>query len=152
MTFTESIQTCFKKYATFSGRASRSEFWWWALFVNLVGLVPLIGFIISIAALIPYLAVTARRLHDGGRSGWWQVLPLGMFLVMIVMSAVSAKILAYAAALAAAVSAITLLVWVIQKGSDGPNQFGDDPLDRTTPRIPGGDGTNRTSIPPVRRN
>jgi uncharacterized membrane protein YhaH (DUF805 family) len=79
MTFVESIQTCFKKYADFSGRASRSEYWWWALFVLLITIVgqvigDILGGIASLAMLLPYLAVTSRRLHDIGKSGWWQLI------------------------------------------------------------------------------
>ena len=79
MTFTESIQTCFRKYADFNGRATKSEFWWWALFVllisiaaQLIGDVP--GALVLLGTLLPYLAVTSRRLHDIDRSGWWQLI------------------------------------------------------------------------------
>ena len=79
MTFTESIQTCFKKYADFSGRASKSEFWWWTLFVILIGIGAQIignipGALVSLGTLLPSLAVTSRRLHDIDRSGWWQLI------------------------------------------------------------------------------
>jgi uncharacterized membrane protein YhaH (DUF805 family) len=91
MTFVESIQTCFKKYADFSGRASRSEYWWWALFVLLITIVgqvigDILGGIASLAMLLPYLAVTSRRLHDIGKSGWWQLIgfiPLIGWVVLI---------------------------------------------------------------------
>ena len=89
MNFNESIKTCLtKKYSTFSGRASRSEFWFFYLFI-------LIGYIVSfilivtisvnlfwvmgifiLAMVIPAFAVTARRLHDINKSGWFQLLPL----------------------------------------------------------------------------
>lgn len=92
MTFTEAVKTCFTKYADFNGRASRSEFWWWALFILLAGIV-LTGFSLtlswafSVATLVPYLAVASRRLHDTGRSGWYQLLgfiPLIGWIVLIV--------------------------------------------------------------------
>ncbi len=81
MTFTDSISTCFKKYATFDGTASVSEFWWFFLFQVLVSLVSqMLGYtistIISLAMLLPALAVGCRRLHDTDRSGWWQLLAL----------------------------------------------------------------------------
>lgn len=81
MTFTEAVKTCFTKYADFKGRASRSEFWWWALFVLLGGIViSSISFSLSAAfyvgTLLPYVAVGCRRLHDTGRSGWYQLLGL----------------------------------------------------------------------------
>ena len=95
MTFTESIQTCFSKYADFNGRATRSEFWWWVLFVILATFAANIlndklGILISIGTLLPYIAVTARRLHDTNRSGWWQligIIPVIGWIIMIVWCA-----------------------------------------------------------------
>lgn len=91
MTFSESIQTCFRKYADFNGRATRSEFWWWTLFDvlictagALIGEVP--GALVVLGTLLPSLAVTSRRLHDIGRSGWWQLInfiPLIGWAIMI---------------------------------------------------------------------
>lgn len=92
MTFNESVQTCFQKYAEFKGRASRSEFWWWALF-NLIATICLsiiderLSIAFTVATLLPYLAVTTRRLHDTQRSGWAQLvglIPLIGFIIMIV--------------------------------------------------------------------
>jgi uncharacterized membrane protein YhaH (DUF805 family) len=95
MTFTESIQTCFNKYADFNGRATRSEFWWWVLFVILATLAGNIlsdklGMLISLGTLLPYIAVTARRLHDTNRSGWWQligIIPVIGWIIMIIWCA-----------------------------------------------------------------
>ena len=72
--FGEAISRGFSNYFTFSGRARRSEYWLWVLFTNLVQLIPLIGGVIALAALIPSIAVTSRRLHDIGKTGWWQLL------------------------------------------------------------------------------
>lgn len=83
----DAIKRFFKKYATFEGRASRSEFWWVFLFIYVIeGVLNLIfrgstaGSIIvglfGLAVLVPYLAVGARRLHDTGRSGWWWLIGL----------------------------------------------------------------------------
>ena len=67
--FGEAISICFKKYADFTGRARRSEYWWFMLFCVLLSLVTCgIG---SLAVLIPSYAVMVRRLHDTNRSGWW---------------------------------------------------------------------------------
>ncbi len=81
MNFSDAISTCFKKYAIFSGRASRSEFWWFMLFevivLSVTSLVSMTLYgIAALAFLIPVLAVGARRLHDIGRTGWWQLLSL----------------------------------------------------------------------------
>lgn len=90
MEFGESIKTCFNKYATFKGTASRSEFWWWALF-NLIGTICLsivnekLSIAFSVATFLPYLAVTTRRLHDTGRSGWAQLIGLIPIIGQIIM-------------------------------------------------------------------
>ncbi len=87
MTFGESISTCFSKYATFSGRASRSEYWWWWLFTFLISFIPLAGFLAFFVFFIPSLAVGVRRLHDTGRSGWnflWAFLPILGAIILLV--------------------------------------------------------------------
>lgn len=76
------VITCFKKYFDFKGRARRSEFWWFALFVIictsaltfLSGLVPAIAYVSVVftwGTIIPLFAALTRRLHDTNRSGWW---------------------------------------------------------------------------------
>ena len=108
MTFTESISTCFSKYATFDGTASRSEYWWFVLFLFVTGAVlsivsePL-GIVFNLATLIPSLAAACRRLHETDRSGWWQLLflvPLIGWIVLIVYLAQEAKPNRYDAPLA----------------------------------------------------
>lgn len=100
MTFGESIKVCFSKYANFTGRAVRSEFWWWTLFTFLVSLATgyvseMASVLFSLATILPSLAVGARRLHDTDRSGWWQLL---WFIPVI--------------------GWIILLVWFIQEGKE----------------------------------
>ena len=90
MTFAESVSTCLKKYVDFNGVASRSEFWWFMLFVFVAAVVlgwvsPLLANIFGLAMLLPELAVGARRLHDTGRSGWWQLLLLLPVIGLIVL-------------------------------------------------------------------
>ena len=78
MGFVEAIKACFGKYATFEGRARRSEYWYFCLFGFVVGLVlgwiPVVGMLISLAFLLPSISVGVRRLHDVGKSGWWYLL------------------------------------------------------------------------------
>ena len=105
MSFSQAVSSVLlNKYATFSGRARRSEYWWWYLFVSIVFLVAGIldravgltysdltlggGWIATIAAivfLVPNLAVAVRRLHDTGRSGWWLLIGLVPFVGFIVL-------------------------------------------------------------------
>ena len=81
MDFVQAIKSCLGQYATFSGRASRSEYWWFFLFQVIVLIIAsvlgdIVNLLVSLALLLPALAVGARRLHDIGRSGWWQLLVL----------------------------------------------------------------------------
>ena len=102
MNFGQAIASCMGKYATFSGRASRSEFWWFYLFAALMSwgsllvggamfptepaLAEIPSYIVNLIFVLPGLAAGCRRLHDIGRSGWWQLLPLtviGIILLVI---------------------------------------------------------------------
>jgi uncharacterized membrane protein YhaH (DUF805 family) len=121
MDFGQAIVSGVKNYATFSGRAARSEYWYWQLFAFLGRLgcsildaaisagthtsVSLFGALFSLAVLVPSLAVAVRRLHDVDRSGWW----LLMYLTLIGII-------------------YPLLVWKCTKGTAGANRFGPDPL------------------------
>jgi len=95
MNFQESIQTCFRKYADFTGRASRPELWWFWLFLLVGGLVAAmisttLYYLFWLGTLLPAIAVTTRRLHDTKRSGWWQLIslvPLVGTIVLIVFLA-----------------------------------------------------------------
>ena len=90
MSFFESIRVCLTKYAEFNGRASRPEFWWFALFITLSSAALLyinenVNNIFMIAMLLPLLAAGSRRLHDTGRSGWWQLFllaPIGGIILL----------------------------------------------------------------------
>jgi uncharacterized membrane protein YhaH (DUF805 family) len=121
MSFIASIKTCFKNYAVFSGRAARSEFWWFTLFLvlgniaatmidSIVFSIPPdqsgpLNSIFSLGTLLPSIAVSVRRLHDLQRSGWWLLL---IFIPLL--------------------GWLTLLFWEVSKGTDGTNRFGPDPL------------------------
>ena len=121
MSFPDAVKTVLSKYADFSGRARRSEYWWFFLFDLLVSLVAavvdlvigtasslgpygLLQIVASLALFIPGLAVAVRRLHDTDRVGWW--LFLGVLPV---------------------IGAIILLVWFCTEGHRTPNRFGPDP-------------------------
>ncbi len=114
MNFTQAIAAGFWNYVNFSGRALRSEYWFWTLFCSIVGVATAIldlvtGFqitnpVFSLATLLPSLAVAARRLHDTDRTAWWLLLAL------------------------TGIGIFVLLVWFCFKGTPGPNRFGPDPL------------------------
>ena len=86
---------CLMKYATFGGRARRQEFWMFFLVDELLVLVLhavgavlgtfILGALYNLAVLVPRLAVGARRLHDMGRTGWWQLLLLIPFVGFILL-------------------------------------------------------------------
>ncbi|WP_047395995.1 DUF805 domain-containing protein [Chitinibacter sp. ZOR0017] len=83
MTFLQAVQRGFQQLTNFSGRATRAEFWWWALFQLMAYLAitltlghQLAGTLLLLALAVPSLAVGVRRLHDIGRSGRWVVLCL----------------------------------------------------------------------------
>ena len=136
MGFKEAIESALKqKYATFSGRASRSEYWWFVLFVILVAIVlslvmvagmdfntgefgtlamlggGLLG-IFYLGILIPSIAVAVRRLHDRNMSGWWYLGFIALSFIPVV----------------GFVASIAMLVIFCLKGTDGDNRFGPDPL------------------------
>lgn len=79
------ISACFSKYATFSGRATRSEYWYFYLFYILVSIAVsivdptedgLLGNLITLAFFIPIIAAGSRRMHDVGKNGWLQLVPI----------------------------------------------------------------------------
>jgi uncharacterized membrane protein YhaH (DUF805 family) len=107
MGFTQAVQSVLlKNYANFKGRASRSEYWFYILFYMIIYMI--FGFIITqmpslsflgilyLGLIIPSIAVTARRMHDVDKSGWFMLIPFySLYLVII-------------------------------KGTSGPNRFGED--------------------------
>lgn len=116
MGFSEAVKSVFSKYATITGRACRSEYWYFSLFYFVVYVVlalisvilpflVILSIVFAIAMIIPSLTVSIRRLHDRDQSGWWLLIGL---IPMI--------------------GGIILLIWFALRGTDGPNDFGDDPL------------------------
>ena len=114
-----------KKYAVFSGRARRKEYWFFVLFNIIIGLaltfidfstglydveseIGLLSSLYSLTVLVPGIAVTIRRLHDTSRTGWW-------FLIAFVPI----------------IGVIVLLVFMVFDSTPGDNQYGPNPKDAT---------------------
>lgn len=110
-----------KKYAVFSGRSQRAEYWFFFLFNIIISIVlamldgmfgtmsaeagmGLLGGLYTLAVLIPGIAVTIRRLHDTGRSGWWILIAFVPFI-----------------------GAIILLVFMVLDSQPGSNEYGPNP-------------------------
>jgi uncharacterized membrane protein YhaH (DUF805 family) len=123
MNFSDSIKLGFSNYVNFTGRACRSEYWYWVLFTVIVSIVTFVidsvigasvtSTIWELATILPSIAIGVRRLHDTDRSGWWIL--LGLIPL---------------------VGAIILIIWFCSKGTDGPNRFGEDRLAGMAPPIP----------------
>ena len=123
MSFGQSIKTCFGKYIDWNGRASRSEFWYFQLFLFILyfiagqidsfvlgtelGQIGTTYIIVLLGTMLPALCATIRRLHDVNRSGWWCLISL------------------------TCIGIIPLLIWEASSGASGSNQYGDDPLDKS---------------------
>ncbi|AYQ28339.1 MULTISPECIES: DUF805 domain-containing protein [unclassified Polaromonas] len=108
MNFGQAISVCLGKYVDFSGRAARPEFWWFFLFQILVSLVAsflgdMVSSLVSLALLLPALAVGSRRLHDIGKSGWWQLISLTVIGILV------------------------LIYWFVQPSAEGSNQYDKEP-------------------------
>jgi uncharacterized membrane protein YhaH (DUF805 family) len=81
MNFQTAIRSGFQNYANFKGRASRAEYWWWALFTVVLGLLgssihSSIGNLAQLVTLLPSIAVAVRRIHDTDHRGWWIFAPI----------------------------------------------------------------------------
>ena len=109
-----------KKYATFSGRARRTEYWMFSLFNfiiaivlgavdRLIGSIDVIGMLYGLAVFLPGIAVSVRRLHDTNRSGWC------LFILLIPV-----------------IGWIVLLLYLVKDGNPGQNQYGANPKEATT--------------------
>jgi uncharacterized membrane protein YhaH (DUF805 family) len=153
MGFGEAVRSVFSKYVQFTGRARRSEYWYYTLFAVLVaiglGIVDgiIFGFepedpsilsnLFALGTFIPGLAVSVRRLHDTNRSGWWIVLPYALlgasifFFASIMLGSgaggANVGILGLLVLLATLGALIMLLVWLCTDGTRGENRFGPDP-------------------------
>lgn len=137
MTPLEAIETCFRKFADFTGRATRPEYWWWTAFVLagslLTAIVPILNTVFSLAVLVPGVAVAARRLHDVDRSGWFMLLPLSAVPVIVLGRVIQGGILVPVGGMMALGLGVLVLVWYCTDGTPGPNRFGPDPKGRRGP-------------------
>ncbi|MBY3256336.1 DUF805 domain-containing protein [Rhizobium laguerreae] len=139
MGFTEAVRTVLtQKYATFSGRASRSEFWWFQLFYVLVLIALLIvaslagafsdiqddgpssvlfafgavGGLFALAMFLPQISLQVRRFHDRNISAWY-------YLALFILNMIPAV---------GFIGGLAMLVICVLRGTEGPNKFGPDPL------------------------
>jgi uncharacterized membrane protein YhaH (DUF805 family) len=118
MNFTEAIRSGFCRYATATGRAPRSEYWYWTLFTGLASVAGMAGdyvllpenpfepiaTIVGLILLLPNWAVGIRRLHGINRSGYW---------LLVIFTGIGFLLVLY---------------WVCIKGTEGENDYGSDPL------------------------
>ena len=159
MNMVDAVKSVLSKYVGFSGRARRSEYWYWTLATILasiaIGIVEMIvglgsdgsgplSSLLSLAIFLPGLAVTFRRLHDTGRSGWW----VGGFYLAIIIFAIAAiamagglmavgsenetalaglGVVAIIFGLGVLIYSIALLVFLCTDSSVGPNKYGPNP-------------------------
>lgn len=141
MTFAESVKANLgrKYFFAMRGRASRSEFWWFMLFIGLVnlgsGLIislfpietgAIFSLVISLLLFPPNLGVTVRRLHDRNLRGWWILLPLAPLFFWILSGGFSAPP-DFMLSLLSLALCLTYLVILCLPGTPGPNRFGDAP-------------------------
>jgi uncharacterized membrane protein YhaH (DUF805 family) len=139
----------FKKYATFSGRSRRQEYWMFFLFNIIISIVlalldqllglkltseginntGVLGVIYSLATFVPGLSIAVRRLHDTNRSGWFLLLPIAPYILVILGLILRGfgSILIIIGGLAVLGLAILLIVWLATEGTSGENQYGSDP-------------------------
>lgn len=139
MTFVESIKTCLlQKYISVQGRASRSEYWWFALFSYVVNFVcsflPLISIVVSLALIIPSITVAVRRCHDLGKTGWLILAPaagiiLGALIMCTAIYTQSESMLSAGSIILilGALGGVAISIYFIFPGTQGANKYGEGP-------------------------
>jgi uncharacterized membrane protein YhaH (DUF805 family) len=134
-----------RRYAEFSGRSRRKEYWMFTLFLILVSVVLMaiemalgieemfgagggpLSLIFTLATFIPSISVSVRRLHDVDRTGWWLLVPLLAFVLLGFAGVTQMAWLAAFGGTVALVSVIAILVFAVSNGTPGSNRFGPDP-------------------------
>lgn len=109
----DAVRVCFSKYVTFSGRATRAEYWWFVLayflatiatlIVDMILPVPFLTLLLILGLLLPSISVLVRRLHDTDRTGWWYWIVL------------------------TGIGLIVMIIFLCQPSTPGPNRFGPKP-------------------------
>ena len=163
MNFFEAVKSCFLNYLNFSGRSRRSEFWYFTLFdfIVFVGLTVIgatvtgggasgsdlfrgagigidagtIGWVFYLCLSVPTLAVGSRRLHDVGKSGWWQLIWIGTFIGSIFFMGMTASLglsrlptIVFLIGMMGSFAAfILLIVWFAKDGQPHDNRYGYSP-------------------------
>ena len=159
--FPDAIMLGFSNYFSFRGRSTRAEYWWWVLFTiagsSILGFVEtiinvwaetgqasLLRPLFGLVTIVPSIALGSRRLHDIGKSGWWQLgltLPILFGMILMILGVVFAFISGSDgdASLVALLILVGLglcalvgtfvwwLRWFARQGEDGPNKYGSDP-------------------------
>ena len=169
MSFSEAIKQCLRKYVDFSGRAARAEYWWWVLATvacivilgilasslpGISGILSIVESLFVLAVILPTVAVTTRRLHDIGKTGWWQLAWVPMSAIGWIFALLGAT-LTFGAFLFGAIfgfdegtasvglgigsvliiiglvilagTYIWIIAWLARQGDAGPNQHGPAP-------------------------
>lgn len=134
-----------KRYAEFSGRSRRKEYWMYVLLIVIVAVVlsvietalgmrqMILGMygpltlLLWLATLCPNIAVGVRRLHDTNRSGWWMLIGIVPYAISIALLFSGNLVMAGILAFAALILGVVLLVFMVLDGTKGPNKYGPDP-------------------------
>ena len=151
MDFQTSVRTCLtEKFATFRGRASRSEYWWFVLACVAVGLIisvlgiDILVTLYMLAIIVPATSAGFRRLQDTGRQGWYIFIPAGLSLASMVllpdmtpefgadgmmtnMPGMGGAILAGLLSIVQLVLAVIFIYWLTRPSDPRPNSYGAPP-------------------------
>lgn len=157
MNLPKAVTVCIQDYYTFSGRARRSEYWWFILFVTVVsvilsaidsvifGMGMLLGLngLFGLLTLVPQLAVSWRRMHDTGRSGWFNLLPVAPLVLLFPLLLIgflgrslfdpplfdSADVVVFYifSLVIFVIAMIRVVIWLVLPSQSGENRFGPEP-------------------------
>lgn len=149
MSVTQASRAFFARCFDYSGRSSRSEYWYAVLFLLLASAActivdaaigwPVFSALFNLVTFLPNISLGVRRLHDTGHSGWWLLAPVVPAFTVAFVAVLAGT---QAAALVGAVGAlvgfgviVTMLVWFCRAGTPGDNRYGPNPLGLQLPAI-----------------